>query len=87
MIRAHPLRENLDVYDDTDGKWIRCTRCGHRLCAFDQEWKKASRKRLFPPTKAGPLMGDLVGKFLLEQCTCPSCGALLDTDLVEETKG
>jgi len=31
-------------------------------------------------------MKELVGHFLLEQLYCPSCGVLLNTDLVEEKK-
>jgi len=80
----HPLRENLEVYTDTGGTWIRCTRCSHILCQAHEDWKEVCRRRLLPPTKAGPLMTDLLGLFLLEQLYCPSCGALLHTDMVEE---
>jgi len=31
-------------------------------------------------------MKDLVGHFLLEQLYCPGCGALLNTEIVEEKK-
>lgn len=80
----YPLRENLEVYTDKSGTWIRCTRCLHNLCPTSDDWKKASKRRLSTPTKAGPLMKDLVGHFLLEQLFCPSCGVLLNTDLVED---
>lgn len=83
----HPLRENLEVYTDNSGTYIRCTRCLHILCPTGEDWKKASKRRLLTPTKAGPLMKDLVGLFLLEQLYCPSCGVLLSTDIVEEGKG
>lgn len=82
----HPMRENLAVYTDNRGTWIRCTRCLHILCPADEDWKKASKRRLLPPTKAGPLMKDLITRFLLEQLYCPSCGALLNTDLLAEEK-
>jgi hypothetical protein len=39
-----------------------------------------------PPTKAGPLMADLEGQYLLEQLYCPSCAALFDTQVVEAEK-
>lgn len=81
-----PLRENLEVYTDAGGKWVRCTKCSHVLCQASEDWKKACRSRLLPPTKAGPLMNDLLGQFLLEQICCPNCGILLDTALVEEKK-
>lgn len=82
----HPLRENLEVFVDPSGEWIRCTKCSHVFCQAEGDWKKAAKVRLLPPTHAGPLMKDLVGQFLLEQLYCPSCGALLNTDIVEEKK-
>jgi hypothetical protein len=80
----HALRENLEIITDARGASIRCMKCLHVLCRADQDWRAASKRRLFPPTKAGPCMTDLLGHFLLEQLYCPSCGALLNTDLVEE---
>jgi hypothetical protein len=83
----HPLRENLEIYGDETGVWTRCTQCRHRLCPAENDWKEACRKKLSSPTKIGPLMKDLVGHFLLEQIYCPSCGALMNSELVEEKKG
>ena len=83
----HPLRENLEVYGDQTGVWTRCTNCLHKLCAAEKDWKQACKRRLSPPTRIGPLMKDLVGSFLLEQMYCPSCGALMNSELVEDQKG
>ncbi|MFQ5852451.1 MAG: hypothetical protein ACE5JU_17950 [Candidatus Binatia bacterium] len=80
----YPFRENLEVFTDTGGRWIRCIRCVHVLCQVGQDWKKACKRRIFPPTKAGPLMRDLLGHYLLEKLYCPSCGALLNSDMVEQ---
>ena len=80
----HPLRENLEVFDDDAGTWIRCTRCSHVFCKAEEDWRQASKSKLFPPTKAGPLMKDLVGRFLLKQLYCPGCAALLSSDIVED---
>jgi len=82
---SYPFRENLEVVSDAAGKWIRCNRCAHVLCQWGEDWKAKCQRRTFPPTKAGPLMKDLVGTYLLEKLYCPSCGALLDSDMVEET--
>lgn len=38
---------------------------------------------MFPPIHAGALMTDLEGFYLLEKLYCPSCGVLLDSDLLE----
>jgi acetone carboxylase gamma subunit len=81
---SHPFRENLEVEQDAGGKWLRCTNCGHRLCAIGQDWKTACLKRVFPPTEAGPLMNVLDARYLFEKLYCPSCGVLLNSDMVEE---
>ena len=82
---SYPIRENLEVVSDYAGKWIRCSRCSHVFCRLGEDWKKRCKRRTFPPTKAGLLMNNLVGTYLLEKLYCPSCGALLDSDMVEET--
>jgi hypothetical protein len=82
----HPLRENLEVYTDQENAWIRCTECHRVLCPSSENWRTSCARGLSPPTQAGPLLKDLTGHFLLEQLCCPSCGALFNTDLVEEPK-
>lgn len=79
-----PLRENLEVCKDKDGDRVRCIKCLYILCRVGEDWKKACGLRHLIPTKAGPLMKELKGSFLLEQLFCPSCGILLDTQVVEE---
>lgn len=83
---SHPFRENLEVASDVHGKWLRCTKCGYRLCAFGQDWKTACLRRTFPPTNAGPLMNVLEDRYLFEKLYCSSCGVLLNSDMVEEKK-
>ena len=80
----HPLRENVEIHDGDGGEWVRCSRCQHNHCRADQDWKEFCQVRLLSPAKAGELMTDLTGQYLLRQIYCPSCGALLDTDLVED---
>ena len=82
----YPLREKLEVYSDHAREWIRCTRCLRVLCPSDENWRDVCLRRLAPPTHAGPLMQELVGYFALEQLYCPGCGALFNTELVEEQK-
>lgn len=82
----HPLRQKLEVYSDGEGSWIRCTQCRRVLCRSSENWKDACSRRLSPPTQAGPLMKELTGHFVLEQLYCRDCGALFNTDLVEEEK-
>jgi nicotinamidase-related amidase len=80
------LRENLELFTGSDGNVIRCARCQHVFCAAGNDWKPASRLRLLPPTAAGPLMSEAKGKYVLRQNICPSCGVLLDSDLMEQKK-
>ena len=82
---SHPFRENLEVVTAGVQKRIRCSRCFHVFCQFGEDWQKHCKKRTFPPVKAGPLMSDLEGSYLLEKFYCPSCGALLESELVEQS--
>lgn len=84
MIR--PLRENLEVYTDGGDAQIRCAKCAFVLTGPGGDWRKSSKRKLLAPTAAGPLMEELVGKYLLEQLYCPSCSALFDTGVVEATQ-
>ncbi len=78
----HPLRENLEVHSDDGETQIRCAKCSFILAFGDGDWRQASKRKLWPPTKAGPLMSELSDQYLLEQLYCPSCGALFDTSVV-----
>jgi hypothetical protein len=80
---TYPFRENMEVIMDSGAEWIRCGKCSRMLCKLGESWKKRCTRRTFPPTHAGPLMSQLVGHYLLEKLYCPSCGALLDSELVE----
>ncbi len=81
---GYPFRENLEAFADAGKIWVRCTRCNQVLCQVREDWRKACKRRTFPPTKAGPLMVDLLGHYLLEKIYCPSCGVLLNAEMVEE---
>ena len=80
---SHPFGENLEVWTESGNSWIRCLRCGHLICPMGHDWKQACTKRVFPPTKAGPLMDVLADRYVLEQRYCPSCGALLEANIAE----
>jgi nicotinamidase-related amidase len=83
---SYLLRENLELFTGPEGASIRCAKCRHVFCRAGEDWKRASTARRLPATSAGPLMSDARGKYVLQQSTCPSCGVLLDTDLIEEKK-
>ena len=79
----YPFREKLAIITDCGAQWIRCGQCSRTLCKLGDDWKKHCSRRTFPPTYAGPLMSQLVDHYLFEKLYCPSCGALLDSELVE----
>ena len=80
----NPLQEYLQVCTDGETSWISCSSCGHVLCDAGEDWIDACSSTLFPPTKAGPLMEILEGKFMFEQWSCPSCGVSLKVDMVDK---
>lgn len=83
----HPLQEYLEVCKDGEESWIRCVSCGHVLCETGKDWIDACSPAVFPPTRGGPLMAILVGKFVFQQWSCPSCGVSLKVQMVEEQRG
>ncbi|MBS1895519.1 MAG: hydantoinase B/oxoprolinase family protein [Actinobacteria bacterium] len=56
---------------------VRCTRCGHELCAADEDWKEHAVGRDAPLAEAGPVHRD-TGECLLREYVCPGCATLLD---------
>jgi hypothetical protein len=80
----HPLRANLEVVILEGTEWVRCSKCRRKHCCAVEDWRQFCKARFLPPTKAGRLMSDLNGHYLLRQYYCPSCAVLLDTDFVEE---
>jgi len=80
---SHPLRENLEVVSENGGDSIRCSKCRHRYCRGDEDWRLFSTVRLSVPSQAGALFADLEGSYLLRQLFCPSCAALVETDFIE----
>ena len=83
-MNRQPYRENIDVCGDSNGQWLCCSRCTHVLCRLDQDWRAASNRKFFPPSKAGPLMTHLDGRYVFEKVYCPSCSALFNSEMVEE---
>jgi acetone carboxylase gamma subunit len=80
---SHPLRENLEVVSENGADSVRCSKCQHRYCGADEDWRAFATVRLSAPSQAGRLFGDLEGSYLLRQLFCPSCAALVETDFIE----
>ena len=83
---SHPLRENLQVVSENGAASIRCSKCQHRYCRADQEWREFATVRLSAPSKAGGLFADLESSYVLRQLFCPSCAALVETDFIESAQ-
>lgn len=79
---GRPLRENLEVVARDGGEWLRCASCSAWLCEQSEDWKKASARTFGAPTKAGPLMQALQGKYMLTHWSCPRCNALFETQML-----
>ena len=76
--------EVVEVWEGGGRKQVRCARCRAKLGELGRNWRENCQVKWLRPTEAGPLMKDLVGHYLLQQFYCPSCGALLQNDLVEK---
>jgi hypothetical protein len=80
----HPLRANLEIAIIDGTEWVRCGKCQRKHCRADQDWRQFCKVLFLPPKRAGALMSELNGQYLLRQIYCPSCAVLLDTNFVEE---
>jgi N-methylhydantoinase B len=81
-----PLQECLVLHHEGGAHVIRCTQCLHVFCSANEDWARVAARRRMPPTAAGPLMTELEGQYLLEQLYCPSCGVLLRSEIISQTK-
>lgn len=83
----YPIGENLEVVDDGRGsRRVQCSQCETPLAPSPTAWREGVRARYLPASVASPLMSILESQYHLKQLLCPSCGALLDTELVERTE-
>ena len=78
-----PLRENLEVVARAGKEDICCTRCSYTFGPVGSDWRKKANRRLLPPTDAGPYREEMVDLFKMEQRNCPSCGVLLEVQMIE----
>ncbi len=74
------------VTNDKGQKRVRCVRCGHDLCAADENHKLFCRMHEGAVQEAGPhvnpyhIGGD---RFVFRQFYCPNCLALLNTEVAQ----
>jgi len=78
-----PLRAGLQIVASPDGEQIRCAWCSYVYGPAREDWRGKAKRRLLPPTDAGRYREELLGRFSLQQYSCPSCGVLLETEMVE----
>ena len=80
---TRPFRENLEIVEEADKKWVRCMRCGHRLSSVNEDWRQACVTKRLPPSQMGPHRELLEGRVMLEERYCPNCGVTMDASVVE----
>ena len=75
------LNEYLQVRGSGQEAFIQCTWCGEKICPSSVNWKDHVVKRKVSLTKGGPLRRES-GLYFMWQFFCPSCGTLLDCNVV-----
>jgi N-methylhydantoinase B/oxoprolinase/acetone carboxylase alpha subunit len=78
----HPVSDSVEAVERDGERALRCTVCSRRLCAYDEDHKRAAVMRELPLTAAGPghKLCDL-DRFVLREFYCPGCGTGLATDV------
>ena len=77
--------ENLELWTDKVEDYVRCAICHQGLSAADQDWRDACRVRLVTP-RLEPLVAALLESYSYRERCCPTCGTLLETDLLIESE-
>ena len=57
------LRENLELFVHPSGEQIRCVGCLHVYGPATVDWRKNAKRRLLPPTEAGPYREEMLGHY------------------------
>lgn len=75
-----PINVNLQMVKEQED-YIQCTHCGSKVSGAEDLWKDKVVSRKSPLSQAGPLR-PVDNGFFLREFFCPSCAALLDTEVV-----
>jgi N-methylhydantoinase B len=84
---SYPPSEVVEVWEENGRKVVRCVRCRGELGESEGNWREGCRVKRLLAAEAGPLLKEFVGRFVVQQFYCPSCGALLESGRVEKKKG
>ncbi len=71
------------TYDRGQGRAL-CSACGHVLAPLRDNWKLAAVTQTRPLSELGALMTST--RFVLRSFSCPTCAALLDTEMTLPTE-
>jgi len=74
------LSQSLEIENGEREAMVRCRGCRHRLCVAREAWKAhaALQER---PLKQIAAIYTTAQQLMLREFCCPSCGALLDTEI------
>jgi len=75
------VNEYLQVSGSGEDAFVQCTWCGESICPSNVHWKDNVLRRKASPVKSGPLRRDS-GLYFMWEFFCPSCGTLLDCNVV-----
>jgi hypothetical protein len=79
----YQIGDNLEVLQVGEESYrVQCVKCGGELGSSPATWYEQAKVRMLPAGAASPLMAILDSQYRLKQLLCPSCGALLHTELV-----
>lgn len=77
---ATQISDLLAVAKRDSGESYICFRCGNDIASLSESWKSKALQRVSSLSRVGPEMTSS-GLFLLREFFCPSCAALLDTEV------
>mgnify|MGYP001428191546 CR=1 FL=1 len=78
-----PVRmgEYLEIEDSSEGRVVRCRKCGHTFCGAGSNYKEFALMSEHPLTRSSP-RNSTTERFVLREFYCPGCATQLDVETV-----
>jgi N-methylhydantoinase B len=77
----HPVSDTVEAVDADGRRSLRCTECGYRYGAYEDDHKWAAAMRELPLTATSPHNHLTLAEFVLREFYCPGCATCVAVDV------
>jgi N-methylhydantoinase B len=77
----HPVSDTVEAVEADGRRSLRCTECGYRYGAYEDDHKRAAAMRELPLTETSPHNHLTAPEFVLREFYCPGCATSVAVDV------